>query len=318
MDLLCIGRIIFDHIFNVPMFPHPNSCIKIDGIEPYFGGSAANVAAIASKLGLKTGLVSAVGEDFRGSEYEKNLKKLGVDLTGVKIIPGTRTSRSWIFTNKQNNQITYIYEGAGDYFEKVSPENDLHNNLRIMHITTGNPVFNKKIAESARNTGTEISFDPGQDLYRYSKDDLLSIVRASKFLFFNRREARQTCKKLKLRPIDCLLEMGPKVIAVTMGKKGSLIYTNGSKLKVSAATPKQIIDPTGAGDAYRAGFLAGYIGGYSIDISAQLGSTVASFIIESLGCQTNAPTWEMVKERYFLAYGEELEEKNQSNGKWSI
>ncbi|MBW9222164.1 carbohydrate kinase family protein [Methanothermococcus sp. SCGC AD-155-C09] len=289
--IISVGHIALDYIFNVKKFPEPNTSIQIPSVKKYYGGAACNVAVAVSKLGLQSGIVSCVGHDFVTSGYNSYLKNLNIDVSTVYHSDEEETPKAWIFTDPENNQMTFFLWGAAKHYNELKPPTFDGN---IVHLATGDPKFNIKCAKSAKEHNIMVSFDPGQDLPLYSKDDIYSIIDNLDFMFMNIHEYKRTLKLLEIDPED-LKEKVP-ILVITYGKDGSILYQNNSEIKIPAI-PANVEDPTGAGDSYRAGFLSAYLKGYNLKDCGIVASTVASFVVEKKGCQTNLPSWEDVLKR---------------------
>lgn len=293
-DLLAIGHTAFDYIVQVKEFPQPNSSTSIKKIKTFFGGAAANVAVVASKLGLKSALISAVGDDFIGSAYHEKLKKMHIDTKSMIVVEGEKTPMAWVFTDSNNNQISYFYWGAANYFKKSDPPEKTIKKSKAVHLATGDPGFNRRAGEVAHRHEKLISFDPGQDLHVYSKEELRSVLEICDILFGNRYEIDRILKTLKMDMED-LRKAGPEIVVKTYGKDGSTIYAQ-RKIRIDAIV-KNPFDPTGAGDSYRAGFLYAYLNEKDLETCGKFASSVASFVVEAEGCQTNVPDFKMAKGR---------------------
>ena len=293
-DLLAIGHAAFDYIIQVKEFPQPNSSTAIKNMSTFYGGAAANVAVVGSNLGLKTSLVSAVGGDFQGSDYQKQLQKLDINIQDMIVIEDDKTPTAFVLTNDNHDQIFYFYWGAATKFKESEAPQKAIKGVQGVHLATGDPQFNLKCGKVARSEDKLISFDPGQDLHMYSRQDLENVLKLCDILFGNHHEIERILKIIQM-DIDVLREYGPSIVVKTLGKEGSLIYSQ-EKIKVEAIVRKAT-DPTGAGDSYRAGFLKAYLQGKSLDECGKFASAVASFIVEAEGCQTNVPDIEMVKNR---------------------
>ncbi len=293
-DLLAIGHTAFDSIVLVKDFPAPNSSTLIKKIKNFDGGAAANVAIVGATLGLNTSLVSAVGPEFKGSEYHEKLMEMGIDTEDIIVIQNEKTPMAWVFTDSNNDQISYFYWGAAAYFKKSkTPENAIKKASGI-HLATGDPDFNSRSGKMAHEYGKMISFDPGQDLHMYSPEKLKSVISVSDILFGNNYEIDRILKTLNLNIWE-LKTLGPEIVVKSYGKKGSTIYAD-KKIKVGAVI-REPVDPTGAGDSYRAAFLKAYMSEHHLDYCAKFASSVASFVVEAEGCQTNIPTYHMAVER---------------------
>lgn len=293
-DLLAIGHTAFDYIIQVNQFPSPNTSTAIKKMKTLFGGAAANVAVVAANLGLKSSLVSAVGNDFVGSDYQKKIENLGIDTSGMIMIENEKTPTAFVITDSNNDQISYFYWGAASYFKKSNPPSETIINARAVHLATGDPSFNRKCGELAHEYGKLISFDPGQDLHMYSSEELKEVLKIVDILFGNHHEIDRILHALKM-DVDELRKFGPDIIVKTIGEDGSIIYAD-KKIRINALLTKTL-DPTGAGDSYRAGFLKAYLNDENLDVCGNFASAVASFVVEAEGCQTNVPNYDMVIER---------------------
>jgi len=294
MIISIVGHTAIDYLFEVDKLPGPNASAPIVDYHEYHGGGAANIAAGIAKLGGVSQLISPVGADFKNSEYEKYLQHLGVDLDLLYNLSGEKTAKAFIYTDSAHNQTSFFYWGASARFPKLDAPK-----LDFVHLATGDSVFNANIAQKAQ----WVSFDPGQDLVTYNQKNLTTILEHTNILFTNRHEISRVSdiSKISFEELLNLID----VIVVTQDSKGSIIYENGIESFVSAIKV-DAVDPTGAGDAYRAGFLLAYTKKYPLTVCGQIGSTTASFVVERVGCQTNLPTWEMMRERHNAFYDETI------------
>ena len=289
--IVAVGHIALDYIFNVERFPEPNTSIQIPSVKRYYGGSACNVAVAVAKLGFPSGIVSCVGYDFINSGYSSYLKNLNIDVSNVYHSDEEETPKAWIFTDPKNNQITFFLWGAAKHYRELKPPTFDGD---IVHLATGDPEFNVRCVDTAKKEDKIVSFDPGQDLPLYSKENMEYILDNADFVFMNVHEYKRTIKLLKIDEED-FKKMVPTLV-VTFGERGSVIYNNGKEIRIPSI-PTKVEDPTGAGDGYRAGFLTAYLKGYSLRDCGLIASAVASFVVEERGCQTNLPTWRDVINR---------------------
>ena len=206
------------------------------------------------------------------------------------VIEDESTPTAFVFTDKNNDQKSYFYWGAGKYFKDAEiPTKTIESN-KMIHLATGDPDFNWKCSIEARKKDKLVSFDPGQDLCMYNEKKLTDVIGNTNILFGNHHELERITKILK-KDINEIMDIGPGIIVKSCGEKGSIIYTKNNKIHVDAIL-KPSIDPTGAGDSYRASFLSRYINGYNLEECAMFASSVSSFIVEKLGCQTNIPSFD--------------------------
>lgn len=285
-----VGHTAIDHICTVTHLPGPDGSTLVSDRKILFGGGAANIAAGIAMLGGDASLISAVGSDFAGSEYDKWMETLGVKKRFFTI-PGANTASAFIFTDLNGHQMTFFEWGASVAFQREAPPD-----VRFVHMATADPGFNEKIAEKAEF----VSFDPGQDLHLYDKECLTHILECSSILFANQYEIASICETLS-ETRDELFSRVP-VAVMTMGAEGSVLSEDGKK-EIIPAVPVHAIDPTGAGDAYRAGFLTAYMEGYDTISCCRIGTVTSSFVVSAIGCQTNLARWEVMKKRYEEAFG---------------
>lgn len=285
-----VGHTATDHILLVPSFPERHGSTFILDHQVYFGGGAANIAAGIAKLGCQSQLISVVGSDFTGSEYERWLRDLGVECS-LFAIPGERTATAYLINDQQGDQITLFEWGASEHFkEQVAPA------LDFVHLATADPAFNVKVAAKAEFC----SFDPGQDLLRYSADQLEAILAHADILFANAHELAGMARILGISP-EAVIGSVPMAI-ITYSGDGSMLH-EGDHTRHVPAVPVTLVDPTGAGDAYRAGFLTAYSRGYTPITCCRIGTVCASFAVEKVGCQTNLPDWVAMERRYAAYFG---------------
>jgi ribokinase len=285
-----VGHTAIDHISRVPSLPARNGSATITDRKIFFGGGAANIAAGIARLGGDVTLVSAVGDDFAGSGYDRWLEELKIK-RNFFMVPGNHTPTAFMFTDESGDQITFFEWGASEVFRVSEPPA-----LPFVHMATADPLFNVRVAERAGFS----SFDPGQDLHRYHADQLSAILSRISLLFANQHEVEGMCRILGIDK-KALIERVPMAV-FTQGAKGSTLHCEGGEDHIPAI-PVRMADPTGAGDAYRAGFLTAYVRGYPPVVCCRVGSVCASFVVEVPGCQTNLPDWEQMGQRYGNSFG---------------
>lgn len=181
-----VGHTAIDHICNVPVFPERNGSVPVVDHKVFYGGGAANIAAGIAKLGGRCELLSAVGDDFAGSEYDRWMDSLGVSKRFI-VIDGKRTATCFLFNDDDGDQMTFFEWGASTGFTTAEPPS-----LEFVHMATADPTYNVKVAEKAEFS----SFDPGQDLINYSKEQLESITGNIDILFANHHEVRRMTEML--------------------------------------------------------------------------------------------------------------------------
>ena len=286
-----VGHTAIDHLFRVPDLPGRHNSTYIMDHKVYFGGGAANIAAGVAILGEKCRLISSVGGDFPGSDYDRWLRDLRVE-QDFAVVEGARTATAYVFTDDAGDQETFFEWGASAAFARAKAPA-----LDFVHMATADPDFNVRVAEKS----TFASFDPGQDLLCYTPDQLEIILANIDILFSNNHEMDRMCDMLGLERA-ALIASVPMVVT-TRGAEGSMLYMEGEEYHVPAVRV-EAVDPTGAGDGYRAGFLTAFRKGYAPLDCCRAGAVVSSFVVEQVGTQTNLPDWDRMLGRYRKVFGE--------------
>nr|WP_321353432.1 carbohydrate kinase family protein [uncultured Methanoregula sp.] len=286
-----VGHTAIDHISKVAHLPEKNCSTHITDRQIYYGGGAANIAAGIATLGGNTTLLSCVGGDFYGGDYDAWMKKLGVSQQFF-VVPEAHTPTAFMFTDEAGDQMTFFEWGASKAFAMAEPPA-----LPFVHMATADPEFNCRVAEKSEFA----SFDPGQDVFWYTKEQLDSLLDNIDILFANQHEIEHMCRTLGTSRDSIVSRV--KMAIFTMSGDGSTLYTGGKEHFIPVV-PVTLADPTGAGDSYRAGFLTAYVNGYSPLTSCKIGTVTASFVVEHVGCQTHLPTWEQMTGRYRQHFGE--------------
>ena len=291
-DLLTIGHLNHDYIINIQEFAGINASQTIDELQMYDGGTAANVALVAAEF-VPSAFYTVVGEEFTETKYFQKLKNHDNCLAILERIDD-KTSTCFVITDNKSNQKSYIYNGASDKFLYLEAPKKYIDQAKIIHITTVPPVFAIKCAKYASEKGITVSFDPGQSLRLYNRKQMAEMLGYVDILFGNEYEINHIYDELNLR---VLRDYKIPYMITTQGKKGSLIEESAGKAWYIPPYQTKVIDPTGAGDAYRGAFLAAVLQKEPTNECGHLASATASFVVEKYGCQTNIPTKEQVVER---------------------
>jgi len=293
------GHVALDIICSVSDFPKPNTCEAVIDKKMEFGGTAGNLAVHASSLGVKTALASYVGGDFPG-EYRKFLKSKGIDLTDLITIKDGRTSTVIMVSDDSHNQMGFVDQGVMLDQGKFPIQDHTISSSEIVHVGTGRPKYALQVCKRAKKEGKRVAFDPAQEIhYVYEADSFAKVIKESDMFFCNESELKVALDYLGLRHAEDLLDTVDIVIN-TLGKHGSrILVKDGERIDVPLCKAAKVVDTTGAGDAYRAGFYAGLSRDYDLAGCGALASAAASFAVESYGGQTNLATWKAVQRRAF-------------------
>ncbi len=290
MKILVSGSLAYDRIMDFPgnFADHIvaekanviNISFAVNGMVEKFGGTAGNIAYALSLLGEKPLILATIGQDY--DRYFKWLEKNSISTESICIIEEEFTAGAYITTDQADNQITVFNPGAmkqstGFDFNGVDPKE------AIAIISPGNTQDMVGYARLCREKGISYIFDPGQQIPVLGSEDILSGIRGAKLLIANDYEIEMILRKTK-PAIATLLDLTDAVIT-TKGEHGSVISTKDGDISVPAATPKEVVDPTGAGDAYRAGLIKGLLGGKDLKTCAQMGAVCAAYAVETYGTQ---------------------------------
>lgn len=307
--ILVTGSLAFDYIMDFPgkfgdhIMPDKihqiNLSFLVNTLTKQQGGTAGNIAYNLALLKSPVSILGIVGTDF--SEYEKFLKQSGVNTSNIKIAADKLSSTGFIMTDQNDNQITAYYPGAMSDASSLSLEN-IKSDLVV--ISPNDPEAMVKFSKECQEKKLDFMLDPGMQLPRLESEDLKKMLQGASILIGNDYEISLLCNKIQ-ETSDQLLEK-VKILITTLGAKGSIIQTKTEKIEVSAAKPKEVLDPTGAGDAYRAGFIAGFQKGLPLKICGQMGAIASCFCIEKYGTTSHSFTVQEFCERYRDNFGDEL------------
>lgn len=290
------GHVILDYIVTLRRLPAPNTSIEIVDRQRYFGGTAGNLASASARLGVKTSLAAFVGDDFP-ADYRQTLARAGVDLKDLRTVSGASTPTAWVFSDRAGNQMAIVDQGP---MKTASRRPLLIHSIRdaeIVHLGTGRPEYYLRVAERAAELDRVVAFDPSQEIhYLYRATTFRRLLKRATYFFGNEAEIARARRLARVTSTEGLLGFVAVVIA-TLGSRGSVVITHEGRQRVPRVRPRRVIDVTGAGDAYRAGFYAGLARQYDVWRCALLGSAVASFVVETKGTQTRLPTWSQALQR---------------------
>jgi ribokinase len=290
------GHTALDVIYSAEEFPKPNTCVELLGRTELFGGTGANIARMAASLGVKAALASHVGQDFPQA-FMDALRKSGVDTTDVVKVKGQRTPFIIMISDSSHNQIGFVEQGAVREQDRLPVRTHTLESSTFVHIGTGRPSYSLKVAKQARRKRKTVAFDPAQELhYVYTPETFRAVLETADIFFANTSELARARQYLNLKEDRELLSY-VRMVVNTRGGQGSRVMTSGEEVLVGTIQPDRVVDTTGAGDGFRAGFYAGLSRSLSIEECAYAGASAASFVVESVGAQSSLPTWEMVQRR---------------------
>ncbi len=272
-----------------------------DRLSKNLGGTAGNLAYTLKLLGMDPLIVSTAGNDF--SEYQEFLSKHGISSAGIRIAPGEPSGSYHVITDKDDNQIGAYYVGAVKFNKELSVTGDGKPGFVV--IGPNDPEAMKKYVDECISERLPYLYDPAFQIANFSPEELKKGVEGAELLIGNDYEIALIEQQLGISHEELIL-MGPKAIITTLGGKGAVIETRRDAIHVNAAKPKKVSDPTGAGDAFRGGFLAGYLRGFDLAVCGQMGAVAAVYTVEKYGTVTHHYTLEEFRKRYMENYGTPL------------
>lgn len=279
---------------------HVSVSFLVEDLEIRRGGIAANICFGLGALGLRPLLVGAVGSDFE--EYRRWLEQHGVDTGGVRVSQTKHTARFICTTDTEQNQIASFYSGAMAEAREI----DLATlgEVDLVMISPNDPQAMTRHTEHCRSQRVRFAADPSQQLARMSGEEIRDLVEGAELLFCNGYEAALLESKTGWSAADVLSKVGIRI--TTHGADGVLIESEGSpEVRVAAIPATSIVDPTGVGDAFRSGFLAGRSWDLSLERSAQVGAMLATLCLETLGVQEYVIDPATARKRLAAAYDED-------------
>ena len=305
MHTLICGSLAFDTImvfqdkFKNHILPDKIHALSVAFYVPEmrreFGGTAGNIAYNLQLLEGKPLMMATVGEDF--STYADWLNKNNLNTTHIKTIANSFTAQAFITTDIDDNQITAFHPGAMIESHQNSVNDATNISLAIIAPDGRDGMFQH--AKECFDAGIPFLFDPGQGLPMFNGEELLHFIEMATYLAVNDYESQVIQDKTGLN----LEQLASKVTAliVTLGGQGSHIYANGQRFEIACVKASSIVDPTGCGDAYRAGLLYGIANGWDWPTCGRLASTMGAIKIASRGGQNHKPTRTEIENLYAQA-----------------
>ncbi len=303
------GSIAFDYLMSFPgKFEDHFLPEKLDRISVSFlvdelnvrrGGCAANIAYSLALLGERPLLVGAAGNDF--GPYGKDLEALGVDLSGVLVKEDVRTASFFANTDSKGNQIASFFTGAMQYAREISLPELVKDPDPLVLVSPNDPEAMSRHARECREEGYRFLYDPSQQITRTPGENLVRDAQGAWILLVNEYEEEMFLKKTGLAREE-LLGLAKNVV-VTLGEEGSEIRTPEGTFRVPAARPERVLDPTGVGDAFRAGLVKGLSWNLSWETAGRMGSLAAVYVLETDGPQSHHYTLQEFAERYARNFG---------------
>lgn len=307
--VLVTGSLAYDHIMDFPgkfsehILPDKihilNVSFLVDRLKKQWGGTAGNIAYNLALLDESPMVLAAAGKDF--STYHKHLTKAGVDLSQVREYQSDFTSTFFVITDQGDNQLAGFYLGVMEKAQKLSIKK-VPGKVSLSIVSPNDPQAMINYTRECRELQIPFIFDPGQQIPRLSGKDIKDCLRGAKVLIGNDYEMELIRRKTGWSNSDILKKV--ETIISTKGADGSEVLTKNSHLFVPAVKAKKVVDPTGAGDAFRAGIIKGILKNWDWRKSGQVASLAAVYAVEHYGTQEHRYSLSEFTKRYKDNFGQ--------------
>ena len=310
MRTLICGSIAYDNIMVFPdhfknhILPEKIHVLNVAFLVPEmrreFGGCAGNIAYNLKMLGGEPVMMATVGDDIQ--PYRERFEQLGLDQSNVLHVKDTFTAQAFITTDLDDNQITAFHPGAMNFSHLNSVSDADPIQLGII-APDGRDGMLQHALEFHQN-GIPFVFDPGQGLPMYNGDELTDFIDKADYVAVNDYEGQLLQERTGLT-LEAIAQK-TRALIVTLGAQGSTIYTDGRQIDIPSVKPQDIVDPTGCGDAYRAGLLYGIAHGMDWQTTGRLGSLMGALKVAHRGGQNHQFTRDMIDQLYFDHFGSRI------------
>ncbi|SDX15557.1 carbohydrate kinase family protein [Nitrosomonas oligotropha] len=307
MRTLICGSIAYDNIMVFPdhfknhILPEKIHVLNVAFLVPEmrreFGGCAGNIAYNLKMLGGEPVMMATVGDDY--APYAARFKQLNLTQEHVQHVADTFTAQAFITTDLADNQITAFHPGAMNFSHLNSVKES--RDIRLGIIAPDGRDGMLQHAHEFHEAGIPFVFDPGQGLPMYNGEELLGFIDKADYIAVNDYEGEMLQDRTG-RKLESLANKA-KALIITLGAQGSIIYADGKKYEIPCVKPKEIVDPTGCGDAYRAGLLYGIVNNFDWQTTGQLGSLMGSLKIAQRGGQNHQFSRDEIGQYYFENFG---------------
>lgn len=310
MTIIVTGSVAFDYLTTFPgrfreqILPeHLNKLsvsFLVDNKQSFRGGTGPNIAYSLALLGNRPKLFAAAGKDF--GEFQQWLEAQGVDTSKMGIFPDEFTATFSVITDLDHNQIASFHTGAMSRARELSLRQLDGESIDVVIISPNDPDAMRKYAQECRDLGLPFVYDPSQQLARLDGPVLVESMAGARALTVNEYEYEMVRQKSGLDETGLLALVD--AIVVTLGARGSRVIGQGFELVIPAAGANHVAEPTGVGDAYRAGLLTGMVHGFPWDVTCRLASLAATYVIEQQGTMSHHYDLPAFVARYRQEFGD--------------
>jgi len=307
--IVITGSIAYDYIMSFPgyfkehILPEKMDVLSVsflvDSLKRQRGGCATNIAYNLALLGERPLVMGTVGQDF--ADYRAWLEEHGVDTSGIVAVPDEFTASFFVSTDQAGCQIASFYTGAMSKAGMLSFRDQDYRHIALTIISPNDPGAMAHYVRECQELGISYIYDPSQQIVRLSAEELIAGTRGARLLIVNDYEFEMLKSKTGLCADDLT---GLTQVIVTQGERGSLIMASGQRIAIPAVPPCRMGEPTGVGDAYRAGIIKGMVRGYSWATTGRIAALAATYALEAHGPQNHHYTRPEFVARYRQNFGD--------------
>jgi len=289
-DVVCFGALNMDKLYRVNRIAREDEESFITAFKESPGGSAANAAVGLQRLGLKVGFIGKIAEDREGRLLLKDFEDEEVDTNGIVVSKQGRSGAAMGYVDKKGDRALYIDPGVNDSLEFEEIDLAYAGDTNFLHLTSfvGDTTFRSQKELVRTLSDVKVSFDPGELYARRGLASLKPIIERSSVMFPNENEVKLLTGQSYEKGSEILLDEGAKTVVVTLGPRGCYV-ANGREAHLAKPYEAEVVDTTGAGDAFCAGFLYGLIKNKDLYECGRLGNFVASRCLQKVGAREGLP-----------------------------
>jgi len=302
VSVVAVGDANIDLVAPTKSLPIKGEEVLVEKVEMCPGGSAANLSVAVARLGVSAGFIGRVGNDFLGQFLIKQFEKENVDISQLQVDDKVGTALLFVIVTENGERTMYTFRGANVYLSSEQVDMDYVRNADILHVSgytlISDPQRNTalQILDTAKKAGVFISFDVGVLAPVKAASCVHSILPLIDLLFLNELEATSL---MGIKPpesaAESILSLGPEIVALKLGERGCLVLTKRKRFH-SPAFKVEVMDTTGAGDAFDAGFLLGIKEGWTHEKTARFANAVGALSVTRVGAWSALPTRQEVEE----------------------
>jgi len=310
VSIIVTGSVAYDYLMSFPgrfsehilpdQIHQVSLSFLVDSMRKQRGGCAPNIAYTLALLGERPTIMATVGQDF--GEYRTWLEGAGVDTSAIVEVEDEFTSSFFVNTDLDNNQIASFYVGAMGKADILSFRDLDYRAIEIAIISPNAPAAMIKYAQECQKLGIPYIYDPSQQIVRLSGQELLEGTQGARMLIVNEYEFGMIKNKTGLSDEELLAL--PQITIITRGEEGSSIHVDDKVLSIPVVPSTPLVEPTGVGDAYRAGVIKGMLCGYPWEITGRIAALAATYVLEQHGTQNHRYSLDEFVARYRRVFGD--------------